>query len=130
VLSLHPYDVMTAPEPSNWQPPVNVAADRQLMVANGDAGKPIWFTEFGWFADPNMADPVPAEGVTPAEQATYTANFIASVGLNYKYVTQVFVFNGVDAIGDSEPNVRYAGVLDFNLAPKPVYWAIAHLYGQ
>ena len=68
--------------------------------------------------------------MTLAEQATYTANFIASVGVNYPYVTQVFVFNGVDAIGDTEPDVRYAGMLDFNIQPKPVYWAIAHLYGH
>ena len=74
--------------------------------------------------------PIPVGGVTAAQQATYTANFIAEVGAGYPYVTAVFVYNGVDAIGDSAPDVRYAGILDFNLVPKPVYWAIAHLYGH
>jgi hypothetical protein len=130
VLSIHPYDRVTGPEPADWQPPVTVAADRQLMVANGDGAKPIWFTEFGWYADPNPADPIPVGGVTPAQQATYTANYIAEVGAGYPYVTAVFVYNATDAIGDSAPDVRFAGLLGFTLVPKPVYWAIAHLYGH
>jgi hypothetical protein len=100
------------------------------MVTNGDGSKPIWFTEFGWYADSTPGSPVPSGGVTSVEQATYTANFIAEVGASYPYVPLVFIYNGVDAIGDSDPQDRYAGMLDFDLQPKPVYWSVAQLYGH
>jgi len=48
------------PGPSSCQPPQYAEADGWLMVANGDGGKPVWLTEFGWYADPNPSDPVPA----------------------------------------------------------------------
>ena len=130
VLSIHPYDVITRPEPANWEPPVSVAQDRQLMVANGDGSKQIWFTEFGWYADNTPGSAVPPGGVTPAQQAAYTTRFISEVGSSYSYVPLVFIYDGVDAVGDSDPGVRYAGMLDINLQPKPVYWAVAELYGH
>jgi hypothetical protein len=35
-------------------------------------------------------------------------------------VPLVFIYNGVDAIGDTDPHIRYVGMLDFNLQPKLV----------
>ena len=129
VLSLHPYDPTPTPEPTDWQPPVKVAADRYIMVANGDNAKAIWITEFGWYADINTSDPIPVGGVTLAEQATYTINFINEIAKSYPYVTTVMIFNGIDAVGDPTDE-RYAGILDPNLIPKPVYNALASLYGH
>jgi hypothetical protein len=127
VLSIHPYDSITSSEPTNWEPPVNVAADRQIMVANGDSNKPIWITEFGWYADPDTTDPVPQGGVTLAEQATYTTNFINEVAASYPYVAAVMIFNGVDITG-ATPSEAYSGILTSDLAPKPVFNALTSLY--
>jgi hypothetical protein len=128
VLSLHPYDPMTTPEPANWEPPVSVAADRQIMVAYGDADKDIWITEFGWAADPVTTDPIPASNVTLTNQATYTTNFINEIAASYPYVTAVMIFNGVDTSGGMNPFDEYAGILTPSLAPKPVYEALSSLY--
>src|SRR5665213_1380977 len=66
---------------------------------------------------------------TPAEQARLTPNSIAFPGRIRRYITHVFICNGVDAVGVIEPDVCYAGLLDFNLQPKPAYWSIAQLCG-
>jgi hypothetical protein len=128
VISLHLYDRTLTPEPANWQPPVSVASDRQLMVDNGDSSKAIWITEFGWYADPNTADPLQVGAVTPSEQANYSVSFINQVGQNYPYVPVVMIYNGADAVGNSDPAIEFAGILDGNLNPKPVYGALSALY--
>ena len=130
VFSIHPYDRTLTAEPTDWEPPVNVATDRQIMVANGDGAKKIWFTEFGWYADPTATDPMPAGGVSLAEQATYTTNFIREITGSYPYVSTVMVYNGVDAGAGTPPDEMYAGILSPSLTPKPVYVALAALYGS
>ena len=130
VLSLHPYDPITAPEPTNWQPPVNIASDRQIMVENGDGAKSIWITEFGWAADPVTTDPLLNGNVTLAEQAEYTSNFIHEVAASYPYVTSMMIFSGVDNSSSDNAFEEYAGILSPTLAPKPVYSTLASLYAR
>ena len=79
------------------------------MIANGDGNKSIWITEFGWYADPNAADPVPAGGVTLTEQATYTSNFIQEVASSYPYVKAVMIYNGVDSDAPADPTYELYG---------------------
>jgi hypothetical protein len=69
--------------------------------------------------------------VTLAEQATYTTNFINEVAESYPYVTAVMIYQGVDSSGDVDPpSETDAGILNTQLAPKPIYYALATLYGH
>ena len=45
---------------------------RDLMVANGDAHKPIWISEMGWNAVPDDVPDKRFGQVTPEQQARYT----------------------------------------------------------
>jgi hypothetical protein len=47
---------------------------RNIMVANGDTSKKIWFTEFGWVTYTNAADP---SAVSYDRQAHYLTNFFS-----------------------------------------------------
>jgi polysaccharide biosynthesis protein PslG len=128
VISIHPYDWINGPVPPDWQPPVYAGNVRQVMDKNGDSSKPIWVTEFGWYADPASSAPVPAGGVTLQEQAAYTQRWISLVGSSYPYINVVIVYNGID--GPSNPYVdeAWAGILTVNLHPKPVYLALKSMY--
>jgi hypothetical protein len=128
VLSIHPYDQTPVSQPPDWQPPVNVATARQVMIDNGDGGKSIWITEFGWSADPVTTHPLPVGGVTLAEQASYTAAFLHELAAYYPYVTTAMIFNGVDNSASTDAFAQYAGILTPSLVPKPVYDALASLY--
>ncbi len=53
-VSVHPYNFWYVPTPG--EPPLEINYDRvlqlrQMMIERGDAGKPIWITEFGWTND-------------------------------------------------------------------------------
>ncbi len=64
---------------------------RQVMIENGDAAKPIWFTEFGWSAHANWPGIQNWErGVTQAQQADFLIRAIQYTQTNYTYVPVMF----------------------------------------
>ena len=128
MLSVHPYDPI-GPEPPgpSWEPPVTLGPVYDVMVENGDGSKPIWITEFGWYANATPGAPVPPGGVTVQEQADYTQRYIEELDAGYPYVTNVMVYNGTDSQGTA-PDEEYAGVLTSNLQPKAVYSALVSMY--
>jgi hypothetical protein len=102
----------------------HVAAVHQLMVANGDGDKPIWFTEMGWSSHPNTGgEPNWDRGVTPQQQADYTVRAIQLVRSRYPYVTNMILYNERDrATGDVQ--LDNYGILHRDLSEKPVYAAV------
>lgn len=102
----------------------HVAAVHQLMKANGDGGKPIWFTEFGWSSHANRGDEASWErGVSLQQQADYTLRAIRLVRSRFPYVTAMMLYNERDrATGDV--HLDNYGILGRDLSEKPVYAAL------
>ncbi len=93
-LGLHPYQGPAAepPEAPAAEHPyriANVERVRAVMVEQGDAEAPVWFTEFGWTTGAGEGW---FAGVDEATQADYLGRAIAMVQERYSYVTHAFVF--------------------------------------
>ena len=131
VMATHPYM-----GPSNAPPETpddgsiyklaHVSAVHDLMTANGDGGKPIWFTEFGWSSHANTSSMANWElGVTPQQQGDYLVRTLQLIKQSYPYVTNAFWYEANDEHTGTTVNNDNYGLLDSSLAPKPAYSAIA-----
>jgi hypothetical protein len=134
VMSTHPYMGMAdaAPEQpddgSIWTIS-HVGAVHNLMVANGDGSKPIWFTEFGWSSHDNWAGVENwNRGVTAQQQADYFVRAVKYVAGNYPYVTNVFWYEERNNASGNVQLDNY-GLLNRDLTPKPAYTAIKTYLG-
>ncbi len=129
IMATHPYQgfANAAPEtPSDGTRGsfTHVTAVRDLMVANGDGAKPIWFTEFGWSDHATPAGtPNWQWGVTPTQQADYLIRSLRWVATNAPYVTQVFWYNERNQTSGDAHLDNY-GLLTADLGEKPVYQAL------
>ena len=104
----------------------HVAAVRQLMVDNGDAGKPIWFTEYGWSTHPNTSTMRNWElGVSRAVQADYLVRSLAYVRDRLPYVTHTFWYEADDRQTGTTRNIDNYGLMDDQLRPKESLTALA-----
>jgi len=138
-LGVHPYPGVAdeAPDlPDNgtvWRP-AHVAAIRNLMTANGDTAKPVWFTEVGWATNSNdglnLSDPASnwQRGVSLATQAAYLTKLMAWSS-TLPYVTGVFWYAERDRTvpaGSTVATLHNArfGLLDEALQPKPAWTAL------
>jgi polysaccharide biosynthesis protein PslG len=124
VLATHPYQGIanlppeTADDGTQWTLS-HIPAVHSLMAANGDAAKPIWFTEFGWSSHANAAgSPNWMLGVTAAQQGDYFVRTLRWIAANAPYVTNAFWYEGTDQSGTDIQNGNY-GVLTTGFTPKP-----------
>jgi hypothetical protein len=129
VISTHPYQGVAneAPEaPDNgtkWRMS-HVPAVHRLMKDNGDGGKPIWFTEFGWSNHANHSGLGNWEqGVSSDQQADYFVRAIKYVGENFPYVKKMFWYNERNQDAGKIQLDNY-GLLNRDLSAKPVYTRI------
>ena len=91
------------------------------MAQQGDGGKPIWFTEFGWSSHPNTAStPTWQRGVTEAQQGDYFVRTLRWIATNAPYVTNTFWYNDTNTTAGAEQYDNY-GLLRTDLSPKPAY---------
>jgi hypothetical protein len=98
----------------------HVRAVHDLMVAQGDGDKAIWFTEFGWSSHGGSDDRNWKFGVTEDVQAKYLTTTLTQVRNTYPYVTNVFWYNERDReTGDPQQDNR--GLLRRDLSEKPAY---------
>ena len=125
-----PYDRRMMPRVINFSRPQYI---RDVMVRNGDAGKPIWLSEMAWNALPGDSPLSPAYGrVTPEQQARYAV-------LAYQRLQSEWPWAGVacywflkqadESERDTNPQY-YFRILGPDFIPMPVYDAIstaAHL---
>ncbi len=127
-LGVHPYlTAANAPPDSRAVPGytdpyriTNAPAAHELMLANGDGNKTIWFTEFGWTTG---RTPGPYDGVTASTQAQYLRDSITLVENNYPYVSHAFWYMMRDR--DESSNYENGfGLLTVSGEEKPAYAAL------
>lgn len=98
---------------------------RRTMVAHGDAGKPIWLTEFGWSSSTGEW------GVTAAEQADYLVKALAKLE-SYPYVRMAlwYAFRNLYWLRDAPDSLEANyGLLRSDFRPKPAY-AVVKAYNN
>lgn len=106
--------------------PCNIPNLISLMQANGDGGKKIWATEYGWSShdESSYSSPVPnwKRGVTQAEQAT---NLLAMQSLlgSYPQIEASFWYNDWNK-ATSDQHENNWGLLNRDFTPKPAYYAM------
>ncbi len=124
-LGVHPYQGPAAEPPE--APPAehpyrmrNVERLRAVMVGQGDAEVPLWFTEFGWTTGVGEGW---FAGLGEAVQADYLARAIAMVQAEYPYVTHAFVFTIRDR-DDWNAYENNFGLTRVDGTPKPALAAL------
>ena len=136
VAATHPYQGLAdaAPETPDdghrwWF--THVPAVRNVMVANGDGDKPIWFTEFGWSAHANWSGIANWQrGVTPDQQADYFVRAVKYTRANYPYVGVMFWYKERSNPTGTDVHEEGYGLLNADLTERPALGAIrAYLTG-
>lgn len=129
VLATHPYQAVADLEPEApddgtiWRLR-HAPAVHDLMAANGDGHKKIWFTEFGWSSHENPPDVSNWQrGVTEAQQADYLVRALQLIAAEMPYVERVFWYAERDRTDSHIQNNNY-GLMRVDLSPKPVLTAV------
>ncbi len=116
-----PYDQRLRPHIVNFSRPLWV---RDVMVANGDAGKPIWLTEMNSNAVPEGL-PTNFGRVTEEQQARYAVQALERIQREWPWVGMVNVWffkrPSDQEIGQSW---YYFRLTEPDFAPLPVYTAL------
>jgi hypothetical protein len=95
---------------------------RSIMVANGDANKKIWITEFGAPTD----GPDPAWYVSEAQQAQMVTD---ALGLykNYSWAGPLFWYSLKDAGTTTDTSENFFGLIRADNSLKPAYTTLKNL---
>jgi hypothetical protein len=130
VMAVHPYMGIANQAPTvaddgtKWT--LNhVRTVRDLMVARGDSGRKIWFTEFGWSTHTNpTGTPNYNLGVSEATQADYLKQAVSYVRANLPYVQRMYWYNEKD-LPFGGVQVQHYGLLHADNSAKPALGALA-----
>jgi polysaccharide biosynthesis protein PslG len=118
VLAVHSYGLKFPPDDPPAADVLNfrrVELDRQIMVANGDAHKPIYITESGWNDHPRWT-----KAVRPGQRITYTIDAFKYTEANWPWVERLCVWAlRYPAPTNSYPDYYTLITPDFML--KPIY---------
>ncbi len=133
VLAMQGYGLWSGPTDRRMRPRVlNFSRPlylREIMVKNGDEGKPIWITEMNWNAPPPDLPDKPFGFVTPEQQARYAV-------LAYQRAQQEWPWLGVintwffKRATDAEQNqaMYYFRIVEPDFTPLPVYAALKEYF--
>ena len=133
ILSAQGYGLFSGPTDQRMRPTDATFARnvwlRDIMVANGDAAKPIWIGEMGW--DPVPNDPAIASRdeygqVTDAQAAQYAVQAYQRARQDWPWVGVISVWyfkRADDSIKDQ--NWYYFRLVDPDFTPRPIYTAIS-----
>ena len=133
VASAQGYGLFSGPEDRRLSPlGTNVARHtlmRDIMVANGDAGKPIWLAEANWNALPPSSAGIAGYGnfgiVTLEEQARYVPQLYARARRDWPWVGAIAVwFFKPASDADKNQAVYYFRMLEPDFTPLPLYEAL------
>lgn len=97
---------------------------RAVMVANGDAAKDIWLTEFGWSTS------TAEYSVTEAQQADFTTKAFTKMRNEYPYVTVAMVYMFHDTGTDRTDWNSNAGIIRNDYSSKPALAAFRTIASQ
>jgi hypothetical protein len=100
---------------------------REVMVRNGDAGKPVWLNEFGWNASPEGFSPdwYVWQRVSEPNQADFTLRALQQARSNWEWlgVLNIWYFRQVGTIGPDRSDY-YFRMVDVDFTPRLVYHAL------
>ncbi len=100
---------------------------RDVMVRNGDARKPVWFTEYAWDAPSSAVPPdkIFWGQVTLQQQADYTVRGIQYARAHWPWAG-VFVIWYFRQVGDIAPTAAdyYFAMVSPDFVPQPLYRAV------
>jgi hypothetical protein len=101
---------------------------RDMMVAHGDAAKPIWIGEMAWNPvpdDPNIRDRLTYGQVTDAQAAQYAVDAYERARTEWRWVGVIayWFFKRPDT-SEIDQSWYYFRMVEPDFTPRPVYFAI------
>ncbi len=131
ILSANAYGLDQAPDAAPSKDTLNfrrVELLHDIMVANGDANKAVWFNEYAWNASPttlSQDEQLRWRRVDPATQAKYTVDGISYAREHWPWAGVFFIWY-LRQVGDITPDKAeyYFQMLDPDFNPQPVYDAV------
>ncbi|MBV9120515.1 MAG: cellulase family glycosylhydrolase, partial [Chloroflexi bacterium] len=109
-----------------------VVLDRQIMVRNGDGGKSVWVSEFGWNALPPgwAGDASPWGSVTLSQQAQYTVAALQRAQREWPWLGVMNLWLFQDPSPAERDPTQFFGLVGPDFQPRPVYDALKRLIQQ
>ncbi len=100
---------------------------RDIMVARGDAHKPVWITEFGWDSPPEAMD-APYGRVSEAKRAEYTVRAYERIATEWPWIGPAFLwfFRRPSYEWHTRPE-GYFRIVEPNWTQLPTYRALSEL---
>jgi hypothetical protein len=96
------------------------------MTANGDASKPVWFTEFGYSTHANTGGEANwNKGVTDQQQSDFLVSAF-QIATAWPNVERLYAYK----LDDDDParqrgvHLSSYGIVKHDLTPKPAYTAL------
>ena len=108
---------------------------RSLMVKRGDAGTPIWATEFGWLMDPGFGlGQYDWMKVSPEQQAEYVVRSYQYAQKNWPWMRGMLLSN-LDASTSPyhqgpEDGLPWFAILNADYSPRPAWSAFRDMRAQ
>jgi hypothetical protein len=108
---------------------------RSLMVKRGDAGTPIWATEFGWLMDPGFGlGQYDWMKVSPDQQADYVVRSYKYARKNWPWMKGMLLSN-LDASTSPyhqgpEDGLPWFAILNSDYSPRPAWEAFRDMQAQ
>jgi len=108
---------------------------RSLMVKNGDAGTPVWATEFGWLMDPGFGlGQYDWMKVSPEQQAQYVVRSYKYAQKNWPWMRGMLLSN-LDASTSPyhqgpEDGLPWFAILNSDYSPRPAWEAFRDMRAQ
>jgi hypothetical protein len=139
VMSVNGYGLNSGPTDRRMRPTTITFARnlyiRDIMVANGDAHKPIWISEAAWNPvpdDPAIVNPLAFGRVTPEQAARYMPLAYARAQQEWRWVGVIFYwfFTRPDDSWRTQPQYSFRMVEpDYSpehptFTPLPIYYAM------
>jgi hypothetical protein len=125
-LGHHPYCFPAAPgDAENWSAWYQMYGTstslRGTMVANGDGGKKIWATEFGY--------PTNGPAGTYVSEATHAQHIKAAYELfnSYSWAGPLFTYASRDKGTDTSSRYNFYGLTRYDFSAKPAFAAFQEL---
>jgi polysaccharide biosynthesis protein PslG len=118
-LGHHPYTfpLLASTKYNAWAQMSTMSTNlRSIMIANGDAGKRIWLTEFG----APTSGPNPAYYVSEAMQSTLMADALKLYG-TYDWAGPIFWYTFQDSGTSKTTNENFFGLLRYDGSEKPAF---------
>ncbi|MBI3970138.1 MAG: O-antigen ligase family protein [Chloroflexi bacterium] len=104
---------------------------REIMRRHGDAGKPIWISEFGWNALPEdwTGQPSPWGQVRPAQQAQHILDAYERARIEWPWMGPMALWLFRQARSDTRDPTPFFALIDGDWQPRPAYDALKRTAG-